>query len=73
MSAVKTIRLVLIIATAVYCGLLVAFLVYSIASNFLGGPYTIVRGYFASFVGLIAWSTTSLLVGSFLDTKSRLK
>lgn len=70
MLPVKNIRIFLIVVTSVYVGTLLAMLAYAIIQPFLGGPYTIVKDYFASFISVIVWSGSSLMVGSFIDNKT---
>lgn len=73
MPWVKTIRIILILLTAVYIGSLLAFLAYIWTRGMLGGSYSFVREYFAGFVGLIVWSASSLSIGSYIEKKTQKK
>ena len=72
MLIAKHIRTPLIVVTSVYIGTLLALLAYALVSPLLGGPYSIIREYFASFVSVIVWSGSSLMIGSYIDNKSKI-
>ena len=71
MLTVKSVRIFIIVVASVYIGTLLALLAYSLISPLIGGPYSIVKDYFSSFVSLIVWSGSSLMVGSFIDNKTK--
>ena len=72
MLIAKHVRTPLIVITSVYIGTLLALLAYALVSPLLGGSYSIIREYFASFVSVIVWSGSSLMIGSYIDNKSKI-
>ncbi len=70
---VKIVRSFLIIFTSVYIGILLALLTYTLVWPLLGGPYSFVREYFASFVALVVWAVSALSIGSFIEMKTHKK
>lgn len=73
MPVVKIVRLALIVSTSVFIGILLALLVYVWTHALLTGPYTLVREYFASFVALVVWAVSAILIGSFIENKTHKK
>ena len=71
MLGVQNIRIFIIVVGSVYIGTLLALLAYALVSPVIGGPYSIVKEYFASFISVIVWSGSSLMVGSFIDNKTK--
>lgn len=71
MLSVHNIRIFIIVIASVYIGTLLALLAYGIISPLIGGPYSIVKDYFSSFVSVIVWSGSSLMIGSFIDNKTK--
>ena len=71
MLIAHNVRTLTIVVTSVYIGTLLALLAYALVSPLIGGPYSIIKEYFASFVSVIVWSGSSLMIGSFIDNKSK--
>ena len=72
MFGVQNVRIFIIVVTSVYIGTLLALLAYALVSPMIGGPYTMVKDYFASFISVIVWSGSSLMVGSFIENKTKI-
>lgn len=71
MLTVNNVRVFIIVTASVYIGMLLALLAYGLIVPLIGGPYSIVKDYFSSFVSVVVWSGSSLMVGSFIDNKTK--
>ena len=71
MFTVKSVRVFIIVVASVYIGMLLALLAYGIISPPMGGSYSMVKDYFSSFISVIVWAGSSLMIGSFIDNKTK--